>query len=56
MGHRITAGIALFAVLFMTASGAVSADSVEAQKKVDEAVSRGLEYLVREQRRHIIKA
>ncbi len=51
MGHRITAGIALFAVLLMTASGAVSADSVEGKKKVDEAVSRGLEFLVREQRR-----
>jgi hypothetical protein len=50
MGHRITAGIALFAVLLMTASGAVSADSVEGKKKVDEAVTRGLDFLVREQR------
>ncbi len=51
MGHRITAGIALFAVLLLTASGVLSADSVEGKKKVDEAVTRGLDFLVREQRR-----
>lgn len=48
----LAAGIALAAVLFLgTASRAVSADSIESRKKVDEAVNRGLEFLAREQRR-----
>ena len=51
MLQKYTAGIALLAVLTLTATGAVSADSVADQKKVEEAVVRGLEFLVREQRR-----
>lgn len=48
----IAAGIALCALLiFGTASRAVSADSVEGKKKVDDAINRGLEFLAREQRR-----
>ena len=46
-----TAGIALLAVLFVTASWAVSADSLDRKKKIDDAVNRGLEFLAREQRR-----
>jgi hypothetical protein len=52
MLKTLTAGIALCALLiFGTASRAVSADSVEGKKKVDDAINRGLEFLAREQRR-----
>jgi hypothetical protein len=52
MWQKVSAGIALLAAfIMMSATGAVSADSVESQKKVDESISRGLEFLVREQRR-----
>lgn len=50
MLKSLTAGIALFAVLW-SANWAVSADSVDRRKKVDEAVNRGLEFLAREQKR-----
>ena len=51
MWIRFTAGIVLLAFISMTAPGAMPADSIEGKKKVEEAVSRGLEFLVREQRR-----
>ena len=51
MFKRITAGVALVIAITMSVTGAVSADSVEGKKKVEESVKRGLEFLVREQRR-----
>ncbi len=51
MDSRFTAGIVLFVLFCGGASRALPADSIEGKKKVDEAVTRGLEYLVREQRR-----
>ena len=52
MCSRFTAGIALFVTLLVGgASRAVRAESVESKKKVEESVTKGLEYLVREQRR-----
>lgn len=48
----LAAGIALCTLLFFgSASRAVSADSVEGTRKVEEAVTRGLDFLAREQRR-----
>jgi hypothetical protein len=52
MCSRFTAGIALIVTLFIGgASRAMPAESVESKKKVEESVTKGLEYLVREQRR-----
>lgn len=51
MWHKLSAGIALLAALTLAATGAVSADSIADKKKVEESVVRGLEFLVREQRR-----
>jgi len=51
MFSRITAGIALIALLLGGANRAVPADSVGGRQKVEETISRGLEYLAREQRR-----
>lgn len=50
--RRLLAGITLFATLLGVASRVMSADSLERQKKVDQAVIRGLDFLAREQRRN----